>query len=46
MRSNSKEQYVFKLTKREIQLLTLSLIILIGGRHEMSFKNIKEIPEE
>ena len=46
MRKNSKEQYASKLTKRETQLETWSLIILVGGRHNKNFKKIKEVSDE
>ena len=46
MRKNSKEQYASKLTKREMQLESWSLIVLFGDRHDKSFKNMKEVFEK
>ena len=47
MRNNSKKQYGSKLkTKGEIQLVTRNVVILIGGRCDKSFMNIKEVSEE
>ena len=42
MKNNSKEQYTSKLTKIEMESVTRNLIILVRGRHDKGFKNIKE----